>query len=185
MENRTVLHRVILATAISLVASAAFASPASPDHRADDAWLHQTLTAREAALTRAYNTCNLHALRASLFAGTRISRPEGPRIDPVIEAHDRICGRRRREVLGDSLHVQAVGDHAALVTGIQRFCPLGAEPCHASGVEFARLWILGGGRWRIGWMRRSDRTTAVSRDGRLQRQLNHPDRRDLQRSSPQ
>lgn len=155
MKSRPMLRRTFFVSAMSLIASAAVASPAAPDHGATDAWLRRTLVAREAALTHAYNTCNLHALRASLYAGTRIGTPEGARIDPVIEARDRICRQRQRELFTDSVQVQAVGDHAALVTGVQRFCPLGGAPCHTPGTKFARLWILGGGRWRLGWMRRT------------------------------
>lgn len=155
MENRTVLHRAIAATAISLVASAAFASPASPRHRADEAWLRQTLAVREAALTRAYDTCNLHALRASVFAGTRVATPDGRRIDPLTEARDRICGRLRREVVPGSLSVRAVGDDSALVSGVQRFCAIDGRPCAAPGGRFVQLWTLDHGQWRMGWMKRS------------------------------
>lgn len=155
MENRTVLHRAIAAAATSLVASAAFASPASPGHRTDEAWLRQTLAAREAALTRAYDTCNLHALRASVFAGTRVATPDGRRIDPLTEARDRICGRLRREVVPGSLSVRAVGDDSALVSGVQRFCAIDGRPCAAPGGRFVQLWTLDHGQWRMGWMKRS------------------------------
>lgn len=156
MESCTVLHRVIAATAINLVATAALASPASPGHRTDDAWLDQTLTAREDALTHAYNTCNLHALRASVFAGTRISTPDGRRIDPVIDARDRVCGRLHRQVMTDSLSVRAVGDDNALVTGKQRFCTIDASSCAERWSKFAELWTLGRGYWRMRWIRRVD-----------------------------
>ena len=152
METRTVLRRAISAT-VSLVATAAFASPASPGHRADDAWLRQALMAREAALTRAYNTCNLHALRASLFAGTTIQTPDGRRIDPVTEARERICGHRHRQVMPGSLTVRAVGDDSALVVGRQRFCGNDAGYCAGQGSKFAQLWTLDRGHWRLAWMR--------------------------------
>jgi hypothetical protein len=150
MEIRTVLHCAILATAISL---AACASLVSPGHRVDHAWLRQTLTAREAALTRAYNTCNLHALRASVFAGTTITTPDGRHVDPVIDARDRVCGRMRREVVSGSLSVRAVGDDSAVVIGVQRFCVIGRGPCSARGSRFVQLWTLDHGKWRMGLMR--------------------------------
>lgn len=152
MRIRTVLHRAILATAISLVACAAFASPVSPGYRVDHAWLRQTLAAREAALTRAYNTCNLHALRASVFAGTTITTPDGRHIDPVIDARDRVCGRLRREVMPGSLTVRAVGDDSALVSGRQRFCAIEGGPCAVPGGRFVQLWTLDHGQWRMGLM---------------------------------
>lgn len=155
METRIVLRHAIAATAISLVASAAIASPASPGDRTNDAWLRQTLAAREAALTRAYDTCNLHALRASVFAGTRVATPDGRRIDPLTEARDRICGRLRREVVPGSLSVRAVGDDSALVSGVQRFCAIDGRPCAAPGGRFVQLWTLDQGQWRMGWMKRS------------------------------
>lgn len=156
MENRTVLHRVILVTTISLGASAAFALPASAGHRADAAWLRLTLTAREDALTRAYNTCNLHVLRARVFAGTTLTTPDGRHVDPVIDARDRVCGRLRREVMPGSLKVRAVGDDSALVSGMQRFCAIDAGSCTVRWSKFAALWTDGRGTWRMGWIRRVD-----------------------------
>ncbi len=153
MENRIVLRRAISATAISLVASFAFASPG---HRADDAWLRQTLAAREAALTRAYNTCNLHALRASVFTGITITVPDGHRIDPVIDARNHVCSRLHREVMPGSLRVRAVGDDSALVSGMQRFCAIDASSCAQRWSKFAELWTLGRGYWRMGWIGRVD-----------------------------
>jgi len=155
METRTVLRHAIAATAISLVASAAIASPASPDDRTNDAWLRQTLAAREAALTRAYNTCNLHALRASVFAGTTVTAPNGTRVDPVIDARDRVCGRLRREVVPGSLSVRAVGDDSAWVSGRQRFCAAGSDSCAVPGRRFVQLWTLDHGKWRMGWIKHS------------------------------
>jgi hypothetical protein len=152
MEIHTVLHCAILATAISLAACAACASPVPPGHRVDHAWLRQTLTAREAALTRAYNTCNLHALRASVFAGTTITTLDGRHIDPVIDARDRVCGRLRREVVSGSLSVRAVGDDSALVSGVQRFCVIDSGSCSARGGRFVELWTLDHGKWRMGLM---------------------------------
>lgn len=150
MENRTVLQCTV--TAISLIAATAFASSVPPGHRADDAWLHQTLTAREAALTRDFNTCNLHALRASLFAGTTVTRPDSRQIDPVIDARDRVCGRLHREVVPGSLAVRALGDDSALVSGVQRFCPNDSESCSERGQKFIQVWTQGHGRWRMGLM---------------------------------
>lgn len=155
MESRTVLHRVIAATAINLIATAALASPASPGPRTDEVWLRQTLTAREAALTHAYNTCNLHALRASVFAGTTLTTPDGRRVDPVIDARDRVCARLRREVVPGSLSVRAVGDDSALVSGEQRFCAIDGGPCAVPDIRFVQLWTLDHGQWRMGWMKRS------------------------------
>lgn len=155
MENRTVLHRAIAAAAISLVASAAFASPASPGHRTDETWLRQTLAAREAALTRAYDTCNLHALRASVFAGTTVATPGGHSVDPVIDARERVCGQLRREVVPGSLVVRAVGDDSALVSGRQRYCIVDGDTCVAHGRRFVQLWTLDHGQWRMGWIRHS------------------------------
>lgn len=155
MENRTALYRAVLATAISLVASTAFASPASPDHGNDHAWLRRILTAREAALTHAYNTCNLHALRASMFAGTATRTPGGRRVDPVIDAHDRVCSHLRREVTPGSLSVRAVGDDSALVSGRQRYCAIDGDSCVGQGQRFIQLWTLDHGRWLIGWMKSS------------------------------
>ncbi len=152
METRTVLFRAILATAIGLVASTAIASPASPGDRTNDAWLRQTLAAREAALTRAYNACNLHALRASVFAGTTVTAPNGTRVDPVIDARDRVCSRLRREVVPGSLSVRAVGDDSALVSGRQRFCVIDGGSCAAPDERFVQLWTLDHGKWRMGWI---------------------------------
>lgn len=152
MKIRTVLCRTILAIAISLVAYVSFASPVSPSDRGDYAWLRQALTEREAALTRAYNTCNLHALRASVFAGTTILTPDGRHIDPVIDARDRVCSHLRREVVPGSITVRAVGDDSALVSGKQRFCTIGEGPCNVPSARFAQLWTLYQGQWRMGLM---------------------------------
>lgn len=151
METRAVLRRTLSASAMGLVA---FAAHASPRHRSDGAWLCQALVRREAALTRAYNTCNLHALRASLFVGTTIETSDGRHVDPVAEARDRICGRLHRQVISGTLSVRGVGDDSALVTGTQRFCVVEARPCAAPGGRFAQLWTLDRGHWRMGWMHR-------------------------------
>lgn len=152
MKIRTVLCRAILAMAISLVACATFASPVSLSDRVDYAWLRQTLAEREAALTRSYNTCNLHALRASAFAGTTILTPDGQHIDLVIDARDRVCGHLRREVIPGSITVRAVGDDSALVSGRQRFCAIEGGPCEVSSGRFVQLWTLDHGQWRMGLM---------------------------------
>ncbi|MDE2155729.1 MAG: nuclear transport factor 2 family protein [Xanthomonadaceae bacterium] len=149
MENRTVLYCSATVMAINLVFSTVLASSVSQGHH-DDAWLYQTLTAREAALTRAYDTCNLHALRASLFAGTTVTTPDGRHIDPVIDARDHVCGRLHREVVPGSLVVRALGDDSALVSGVQRFCANDSDSCSEKGERFFQLWTLGHGHWRMG-----------------------------------
>lgn len=158
MKIRTFLCRTILAMAISLVAYAAFASPVSPSDRGDYAWLRQTLAERESALTRAYNTCNLHALRASVFAGTTILTPDGRHIDPVIDARDHVCGRLLREVAPGSLVVRALGDDSALVSGVQRFCASDSDSCPEKDETFVHLWTLGQEHWRMGLMLDLDAT---------------------------
>lgn len=154
MKMRTALRCATFGLTICLSATAFPASSAPSRHVAAGSWLSRTLAAREAALSHAYNSCNLHALRASLFAGTTIETPDGERIDPLIEARQRICGHRRRQVMRGSLSVRAVGDDSALVTGRQRFCAVGASPCTERGSTFAELWTLDRGHWRLAWMRR-------------------------------
>jgi len=154
MGTLTLLRHAMYGTMISMIASVGFAASAANSHRTDGGWLRQTLVAREAALSRAYNTCNLHALRASLFAGTAIITPDGQRIDPVIDARDRICARLDRQLIPGSVSVRALGDDSALVTGMQRFCGVKARPCAVQGSKFVHLWTLDHGHWRIGWMRR-------------------------------
>lgn len=151
MDIRTALRRTLPGL---LVIASATACAANPPRTPDAAWLRRTLAAQEAGLSRAYNHCHLHALRADLFAGTRIGLPDGRRIDPVLEARERICHRLHRQVVSGSLVVRAVGDDSALVTGTQRFCAVGNAPCHDPGSRFAQLWTLDRGHWRIGWMRR-------------------------------
>lgn len=155
MKTRTALCCVTVGLAVCLTTTARPASPDPSLHVADGSWLSRTLVARQAALNRAYNTCNLHALRASLFAGTTIETPDGRRLDPVTDARDRICDHLRRQVLPGSLSVRAVGDDSALVTGMQRFCAIDASPCMEQGSAFAQLWTLDRSHWRLGWMRRS------------------------------
>lgn len=157
MNMRTALRCATFGLYACLTVTVCPASPAPLQHVADGSWLSRTLVAREAVLTRAYNTCNLHALRANLFAGTTITTPDGQRIDPVIEARDRICGRLHRRLIPGSLSVRAVGDDSALVTGMQRFCPVEAGHCAVQDSRFAELWTRGQGRWRMAWMRRYDR----------------------------
>lgn len=154
MKTRTAMRCAAFGLSACLSATAFPASPAPSQHAADGSWLSRTLAAREAALSRAYNTCNLHALRASLFAGTTIETPDGRRIDPLIEARERTCGHLRRQVMPGSLSVRAVGDDSALVTGRQRFCAVGAGPCAEQGSKFSQLWTLDRGHWRLAWMRR-------------------------------
>ncbi len=154
MKTRTALRCATFGLYACLSATAFSASPAPSQYVADGSWLSRTLVSREAALSRAYNTCNLHGLHASLFAGTTIESPDGRRIGPMIEARHRICGHLRRQVMPGSLSVRAVGDDSALVIGRQRFCVVGVSPCAERGSTFAQLWTLDRGHWRLGWMRR-------------------------------
>ncbi|EIL90902.1 nuclear transport factor 2 family protein [Rhodanobacter sp. 115] len=154
MNTRTVLHPTGFGLAVCLIATACAASPSRHSRTDDAAWLTRTLITRESALSSAYNTCHLHALRDAVFAGTRIRLQNGRRIDPVREARDHICNHLHRQVTPDSVAVRAVGDDSALVTGTQRFCAIGVTPCTAPGSHFAHLWTLDRGHWRMGWMRR-------------------------------
>lgn len=159
MNTRTVLHQARLGLVVYLMASALMASvcAASPlrHARAEDAlWLTQTLIAQENALNHAYNTCDLHRLRAKLFAGTRIDLPHGRYIDPILEARDRICGHLHLQLVADSLVIKAVGDDSALVTGTEYFSAIGATSIAAQGSRFAQLWTLDRGHWRMAWIRR-------------------------------
>lgn len=153
MKTCTAVRCAAFGLSACLSATACPASPPPPRLAADGSWLSRTLAAREAALSHAYNTCNLHALRASLFAGTTIETPDGRHIDPLIEARERICGHLRRQVIRGSLSVRAVGDDSALVNGRQRFCAIGASPCAEQGSKFSQLWTLDRGHWRLAWMR--------------------------------
>ena len=149
MKKRIALYRVAFGLSICLITAACSVSPALRQQAAADSWLSRALSAREAKLSHAYNTCNLRALRASLYAGTTIGTPDGRRIDPVIEARDNICGHLHREVLPGSLTVRPLGDHSALVTGTQRFCAIDASHCEQKGHRFAHLWTLDGGDWQM------------------------------------
>ena len=149
MKKRTVLRHAGLGLFVCLTTAACTVSPARRPQAPADSWLNRTLAVRETTLSQAYDTCNLHALRASLFAGTTIGTPEGRRINPVIEARDHICGKLHREVLPASLVVRPLGDHSALVTGTQRFCPIGARPCVQKGERFTHLWALDAEGWRM------------------------------------
>ncbi len=154
MKKCIALRRTAFGLSVFLLVSACSTSP-SPRPQAADSWLSRTVATREAAMSRAYNTCNLHALRASLFAGTTIGMPDGRRIEPVIEARDRICANLHREVLPGSMTVRAIGDDSALITGTQRFCAIGASQCVQEGARFAHLWTLNGGGWRVRWISRA------------------------------
>ncbi len=154
MKTRSARRFAAFGLSACLSATACPASAAPPRPAADGSWLSRTLAAREAALSHAYNSCNLHALRASLFAGTTIETPDGGRVDPLIEARQRICGHRHRQVMAGSLSVRAVGDDSALVSGRQRFCAVGAGTCAEQASKFAELWTLDRGHWRLAWMRR-------------------------------
>lgn len=154
MNTRNALRPAGLGLAVCLAATACTASQVQRSRADDAAWLTRTLVSREAALSRSYNTCHLHALRETILAGTRIRLPGTHRIDPVREARDRICNHLHRQVTPGSLMVRAVGDNSALVTGTQRFCAIGVTPCKAPGSHFAHLWTLDHAHWRLGWMRR-------------------------------
>lgn len=149
MKKCTALRRTAFGLSVCLIATACSVLPKQREQAAADPWLTRTLAAREAAMGRAYDTCNLHALRASLFAGTTIGLPDGRHVDPVIEARDHICAHLHREVLPGSLTVRAIGDDSALVTGTQRFCAIDASHCTQEGAQFAHLWTLNGGGWRV------------------------------------
>ncbi|MDQ6647105.1 MAG: nuclear transport factor 2 family protein [Pseudomonadota bacterium] len=155
MKKFTALRRAAFGLSMCLMATACAVSPSPRQQAATDPWLSRTLVAQEAAISRAYNSCNLHALRASLFAGTMIGMPDGRRVDPLIEARDRICAHLHREVLPGSLSVRPIGDDSALVIGMQRFCGIVGDRCSQEGSQFTHLWTLNGEGWRVRWMRRA------------------------------
>lgn len=166
MNTRSALRHTGLGLTVCLAAAACTTSLRQRSSADDADWLTRTLIGREAALSRTYNTCHLHALRDTILAGTLVRMPDGRRLDPVREARDRICGHRHRQTVPGSLIVRAVGYNSALVTGTQRFCAIGVTPCTGPGAQFAHLWTLANGQWRLDWIRRYPMNAPIRIPGR-------------------
>lgn len=154
MKLATASHFFGVCLAFGLASVAIGSPPPQPRQAGDTPWLARTLAAQEAALSRAYNDCRLHRLRAYMLQGAFVAEPDGRRVDPMKEARERICGRMRRDVVAESLVVRPIGNTGALVAGQERFCPVGEAFCAAPPTRFLAQWARYDGAWRVAWIRR-------------------------------
>jgi hypothetical protein len=117
--------------------------------------LTRTITALDAALFAAFNTCDLEKL-GSYFAedcefyhdkgGVTLSRAS------VVEAvKNNICGKVRRELVPGSIEVWPIPGYGAIQTGSHRFYELNyGKPNEPSGIaKFLHIWQYKDGAWKI------------------------------------
>lgn len=118
--------------------------------------LFRSISALDAALFDAYNTCNLEKF-ASFFAEDvefyhdkgGVTRGRQTLTDSI---KNNICGKTRRDLIPGTLEVHPMDGYGALQIGSHRFCEVTAKQCDdkSGGVgKFIHLWQHKDGAWKI------------------------------------
>jgi hypothetical protein len=128
----------------------------------------RTLSALDAAVFDAYNTCNLEKF-GSFFAedvefyhdksGVTLGRPA-----LVESVKNNVCGKTRRDLVAGTLEVHPMDGYGALQIGMHRFCDVKANRCdgRSGGVgKFIHLWQNKDATWTITRVYSYDHAPAV------------------------
>jgi len=154
--NLLALPLLLAAFVFAPVAAMRAASQNQSQRRAPDDALVQKVTALDARLFDAYNTCDLDTF-ASLFAeDVEFYHDKGGATrgrKALVEAvKNNICGKTRRDLIPGSLEVHPMDGFGALQIGSHRFCDVKLTHCDGTsgGVgKFIHLWQNSGGVWKI------------------------------------
>jgi len=143
-----------LFAALAVTAPNAFAG--SDSSKQADAPLFETISALDAAVFDAFNTCSVPEQlqkHASYFApdvefyhdtgGVTWSRQE-----MLANTEKYVCGHFRRGLLPDTLKVFPIKDFGAIEQGSHRFCQFDGGKCEGIA-DFLIVWSNQDGRWQI------------------------------------
>jgi hypothetical protein len=139
------------------------ALPGALAHAADvnpgvvQAQLLRTVTALDAQLFAAYNSCDLEKLGALVAADlefyhdkTGLSRGREPFLAAI---RDNICGKVHRDLLPGTLEVYPLDHYGAVEIGAHVFCDprqvTHCDPAKSGSARFVMLWQQTGEGWRL------------------------------------
>jgi hypothetical protein len=123
------------------------------DKITNQAELDRTVTALDAALFDAYNTCNLEKFGSFIdenieFYHDKTGSSFG-RAPLVAAIKENICGKVTRELVVGTLKVYPMRDYGALELGVHRFHHPGQVPDTLGEASFIMLWQYKDGAWKI------------------------------------
>lgn len=118
--------------------------------------LFGTLSALDAALFDAYNTCDLVKFGSLVAENVEFYHDKGGVTlgrQALVEAVKKnICGKTRRDLIAGTLEVHPLDNYGALQIGAHRFCDIKLNRCDGTsgGVgKFIHLWQRNGDVWMI------------------------------------
>jgi hypothetical protein len=105
----------------------------------------------DADLFAAYNRCDLDAFGALLAPDIEFYHDKGGLMigrQPIVDAVQKnICGKVRREPIGDTLVTYPMDDYGLLQLGEHRFCTADTATCTGTA-RFVHLWRVTDGAWQ-------------------------------------
>jgi hypothetical protein len=116
--------------------------------------LTRTITALDAELFDAYNTCNLEKFGSLIDEGVEFYHDKtGLAVGrkPLVEAiKNNICGKVTRELVPGSLEVYPIAHYGAVEIGVHRFLhPWTQDHGVVGEAKFIHLWEYKDGTWRV------------------------------------
>ncbi len=136
---------------IALLAAIATLAPAPATAQATDPALTATITALDAKVFDAYNTCALDAFGGYFSPTVEFYHDTGgatfDRASVVANTEKYICHKVTRELIPGTLKVYPIKDFGAIEEGEHRFCQVDGN---CEGVaKFLMIWQLAEGKWTI------------------------------------
>lgn len=146
------LMSVMAATLVAVAMSGA----AAAGSRDDQAALQDTVSALDAAVFDAFNTCNVPAQldrHAGYFASdVEFYHDTGgvtrSRTGMLQNTAKHVCGKFRRELVPGTLKVFPIKDYGAIEQGSHRFCHFNTGKCEGMA-DFVIVWHNQNGLWKI------------------------------------
>ena len=106
----------------------------------------------DAQVFDAYNRCDMHDFSRYFDRKVEFYHDQGgasfDRATVVANTRKYICGKVRRELIPDSLHVYPIKDYGAVEEGEHRFCQLDSGKCEGIA-KFVMIWRHRQGRWQL------------------------------------
>jgi len=125
-------------------------TPAYAQSESDDAALTRTITALDAKVFDAYNSCDLKAFGSYFSPTVEFYHDKGgvtyDRETVVMNTRKYICDKVRRELVQGSLKVYPVKDYGAIEEGEHIFCEIKTGACEGAA-KFLMIWQNTDGKW--------------------------------------
>jgi ketosteroid isomerase-like protein len=157
MKSRSIASIILFAfplfALLSIPASAQEKIPAL-DEIKNQAELEKAITALDAQLFDAYNTCNLEKFESFLSDDVEFYHDQGGftrgKATITESVKQNICGKVTRELVPGTLHVYSMKGYGAVEMGVHRFRHPGHDDTEPLGeASFVHLWQYKNGAWRI------------------------------------